>query len=253
MERYVAVLCRAEGAVNVGASCRALFSMGVTELRLAACPDFDPDTVRTYALGAFSLYERAGRFASLKDALSDLSLAAGLSRRMGRRRKESVDIRRFAEEAAARPGRIGLVFGNERDGLSDEELALCDLASHIPSSELFPSLNLSHAVQLCFWELRKAWLAGTAASAMGAASATAAAPADRDGAEGTARRIADILQDAGFYKIAGRADQERFLSSVMARAGMSPAELGRLEGIFTKFAALSRGGRGDGDGDGDGA
>ena len=84
MDNYVAVLCRAEGAVNVGASCRALLSMGVTELRLAACPGFDPDTVKTYALGAFSLYERAGRFDSLKDALADLSLAAGLSRRLGK-------------------------------------------------------------------------------------------------------------------------------------------------------------------------
>lgn len=240
MENYVAVLCRAEGAVNVGASCRALLSMGVTELRLAACPGFDPDTVKTYALGAFSLYERAGRYESLRDALADLSLAAGLSRRLGRRRKESVDIRRFAEEAAARPGRIGLVFGNERDGLSDDELALCDLAAHIPSSELFPSLNLSHAVQLCFWELRRAVLAGAPAAE---SDAPAARPAGREEAEGAARRIADALQHAGFYKIAGREDQERFLAGVAARAALSPAELARFEGIFTKFAALSGGAR----------
>lgn len=241
MDNYVAVLCRAEGAVNVGASCRALLSMGVTELRLAACPGYDPDTVKTYALGAFPLYERAGRFGSLKDALADLSLAAGLSRRLGRRRKESVDIRRFAEEAASRPGRIGLVFGNERDGLSDGELALCDLAAHIPSSELFPSLNLSHAVQLCFWELRRARLAGAeAAGGDGMAASAAARPAERGEAEGAARRIADALQDAGFYKIAGREDQERFLAGVAARASLSPAELARFEGIFTKFAALSR-------------
>lgn len=240
MDNYVAVLCRAEGAVNVGASCRALLSMGVTELRLADCPGLDPDTVRTYALGAFPLYERAGRFESLKDALADLSLAAGLSRRLGRRRKESVDIRRFAEEAAARPGRIGLVFGNERDGLSDDELGLCDLAAHIPSSELFPSLNLSHAVQLCFWELRRAWLAGATAASGGEGTSAAARPAGREEAEGAARRIADALQDAGFYKIAGREDQERFLAGVAARAALSPAELARLEGIFTKYAALSR-------------
>lgn len=243
MDNYVAVLCRAEGAVNVGASCRALFSMGVTELRLAACPGYDPDTVKTYALGAFPLYERAGRFESLKDALADLSLAAGLSRRLGRRRKESVDIRRFAAEAAARPGRIGLVFGNERDGLSDDELGLCDLAAHIPSSELFPSLNLSHAVQLCFWELRRAGLAGaSAAESDGPAAAGAARPAAREEAEAAARRIADALQEAGFYKIAGREDQERFLAGVAARAALSAAELARFEGIFTKYAALSRGG-----------
>lgn len=224
----------------MGAACRALLSMGVTELRLADCADFDPDTVKTYALGAFSLFERAGRFESLKDALADLSLAAGLSRRLGRRRKESVDVRRFAEEAAARPGRTGLVFGNERDGLSDDELALCDLAAHIPSSELFPSLNLSHAVQLCFWELRRAWLDGASAAESSGPPATAARPAGRDEAEGAARRIADALHGAGFYKIAGREDQERFLAGVAARAALSPAELTRFEGIFTKFAALSR-------------
>jgi tRNA C32,U32 (ribose-2'-O)-methylase TrmJ len=144
-----------------------------------------------------------------------------------------------------------MVFGNERDGLSDRELSVCDLAVYIPSSELFPSLNLSHALQLTFWELRRAGLmaaagqdtaAGQAAAPRPAASSLPAARNDSAAARSLtrarAKSIADKLQASGFYKIAGRPESEAFLAELIARACLSEAEADRFEGLFSKLAAL---------------
>ena len=58
---------------------------------------------------------------------------------------------RGMKEAGA--GKVAVVFGNERTGLTDEELDCCSLAINIPSNDDFPSLNLSHAVQVMTYAL----------------------------------------------------------------------------------------------------
>jgi tRNA/rRNA methyltransferase len=230
------VLCRVEGAMNVGAACRAMKSMGMTSLVFAACPEYDEVEVRTHALHAFDVYQTAARYADLGAALSGFSYAAGLTRRKGKRRKESLAVDSFAVSLAASGKQASaLVFGNERDGLSDAELALCDDAVSIPSSELFPSLNLSHAVQIACWELRKAF---TGLSS-GGVEDVEPRPALRDSSSAGAAGIADALAGAGFFKIAGRPEIEVFIRSIIARAGLSEAELGRFVTLFTKLGAMA--------------
>lgn len=239
--RFRAVLCRAEGAVNVGSCCRALKTMGYGSLALACCPAYDEGIVRAYALSAYDVYERAERYSSLEQALGGANMAVGVSRRLGKKRKESLSLTEFAVSYAAYPGTVAMVFGNERDGLSDRELSACDRAVYIPSSELFPSLNLSHAVQLVFWELRSAQAEAAsrlAAAAEPIASAQPVSAAPRASATARAKAIADRLQAAGFFKIAGRPESEAFLAEIMARACLSEAEAARFEGLFTKLAAL---------------
>lgn len=257
------VLCRAEGAVNVGASCRAMKAMGITRLELAACPEYDETIVKTYALSAFDVYASAKRHDSLEAALSGFSYAAGFTRRRGQRRKEPMLVGELAARLVSGcPGSAALVFGNERDGLSDAELAACDDAVAIPSSELFPSLNLSHAVQIACWEYRSKLLMGTADAAdraIGGGADGDSGDEDFDGARMPDRspagrfpagrsalwteigRIADTLESAGFFKLVGRGDMETFLRGVAARAGLSEAELQRFSGVFVKLAAM-RGG-----------
>ena len=164
------VLCRVEGAMNVGAACRAIKTMGFCRLALAGCPPHDEIEVRTHALHAFDVYEAATRYETLSAALEPHALVAGFTRRTGQRRKHNVPVDVFARTIAERDGgSVALVFGNERDGLSDAELDLCDHAVSIATSPLFPSLNLSHAVQIACWEVRKA-LAAAHGHEAGAAS-----------------------------------------------------------------------------------
>jgi len=227
------VLCRVEGAMNVGAACRAMKTMGLTRLVLADCPGHDETGVKTHALQAFDVYSKAERYATLREALSPFSSAAGFTRRVGQWRKDNIGVEEYAARVAERNGApLALVFGNERDGLSDAELSLCDEAVSLDTSELFPSLNLSHAVQIACWEIRKS-LSGKHEAAEARVCANHAAT------ELAARQMADALQSAGFFKIAGRPEAEDFLRSIAARAALSDAELARFTSLFVKLGAVS--------------
>ena len=237
---FIVVLCRAEEPGNVGAACRAMASMGLSRLVLADCPDFPAVPVKTFALKAFSLFENAGRFDRLADALSDCALAAGFTRRPGRlRAREPLGVTEFARRAVRRSGRIALVFGNERDGLSGQELSLCDLAVRIPTSEDFPSLNLAQAVQVAAWELSRAGSGIPRDPTRSAGSSGEGMPIARAEIVRTVEAAADDLARAGFFKIAGRPAFVRFLRSLLARAGPAAWELEYLRNLLGKAAALS--------------
>lgn len=232
LSRYVVVLCRAEEPGNVGSVCRAMKTMGLSRLVLAACPPYDEERVRTMAVHAADLYEGAVRYACLADALADSALSAGFTRRRGERRKNfSLDAETFARRAVQRPGGdVALVFGNERSGLSEEELSLCSLAVHIPSSELFPSLNLAQAVQIAAYELRRSALAGRTGSYE---------PATRADIESAVGRMAQRLEALGFFKLNQGDLLKAFLRDTAERAAYSPAELRYFEAFVQKMAGLA--------------
>lgn len=254
---FVVVLCRAREAGNVGAACRAMAAMGLSRLVLADCPEFPPDPVRTFALKAYPLFEAARRFDTLEEALADCSLAAGFTRRAGRlRAREPRGVTEFSQDAVRRSGRVALVFGNEADGLSASELALCDLAVRIPTSEDFPSLNLAQAVQIAAWEIaraeaeRRADRTGVTGSARGGrrggepetpppGTVREGGPAPRSEILREVEAAAEDLARAGFFKIAGRPALVRFLRSLLARAGADSWELRYFRRILSKAAALS--------------
>ena len=86
-------------------------------------------------------------FDTLAEASSDLEWVVGTC---GLERDKKLPLLRPAEVTGAAAGRrvhrLGLIFGNEADGLSNQELAACDAYVRIPASDRQPSLNLSHAV-----------------------------------------------------------------------------------------------------------
>lgn len=239
MENLHVVLCRAESGGNVGAVCRAMASMGASSLILADCAELDEVQVRMYSLAAYPLYQNARRCPTLQEALSAISYAAAFTRRVGRWRKESMDVRAWAPVTAARLDcPIGIVFGNERDGLNDIELGCCDEAIHIPSASGFPSLNLSHAVQLALWEIRRAFLSAGSAVPAGQELSNGKLPATREQYLATAHTVNERLLKAGFFKLSGKVENENFLREVCSRAGLSSTELERFGKLFMKLAAM---------------
>ena len=93
-----------------------------------------------------------------RDVIRDAVLVAGTTRRRGRNRKY---FTLFPEQLGRRiasmgKGTVAVLFGNEETGLTDDELALCHVAVTIPASPDFPSLNLSHAVQVICYEIFRA-------------------------------------------------------------------------------------------------
>jgi tRNA/rRNA methyltransferase/tRNA (cytidine32/uridine32-2'-O)-methyltransferase len=251
---FVVVLNRVSEPGNVGAVCRAMKNMGLSQLRLVS-PEFrggeadqaakqaNEGLIRARAVHAGEIWEQAGLFDTLAGATADCSLLIGTTRRRGRRRKNiTMDPRtlaawlrdRFSAMDDHTGGKAALVFGNERTGLEDAELDMCNIASHIPVSEVFPSLNLSHAVQIYAYELFLAFggLAGPDPVK------GEWVPLNRAAADALTDSITGTLADLGFYKHPGREEQTRFLRDLISRAGLTEREGKYLKDIFAKAARL---------------
>ncbi|WP_160300592.1 RNA methyltransferase [Kiritimatiella glycovorans] len=150
------VLVRPKYGGNIGAVCRAMMNGGLTDLALVAPdPQADWEDARRRAHSAVDVLDRACRVDTLQDALGDCAAAAGTTARPGLYRAHATTPREFAPRAleCARANRVALVFGPEDKGLNNRELALCTDLLRIPSSGLYPSLNLSHAVYVCAYEI----------------------------------------------------------------------------------------------------
>ncbi|GHT68577.1 RNA methyltransferase [Spirochaetia bacterium] len=236
----VIILSRPSESGNVGAVCRAMKNMGLSRLRIAgaARESLDEAVVRARAVHAADVWEGAEFFDTLAEAAVDCALLAGTTRRRGHHRKNvTMTPRELAAWLRDRPGHTtALVFGNERTGLEDDELALCNIASHIPVSDTFPSLNLSHAVQIYAYELFQ--VLGPAADEP---VKGAWVPLSREQADALTAAVTENLEALGFYRHPGRAEQERFIRDFISRAGLTKEE-GRYFGdIFAKAARLARG------------
>jgi tRNA/rRNA methyltransferase/tRNA (cytidine32/uridine32-2'-O)-methyltransferase len=243
------ILCRPSDPGNIGAVCRSMMTMGLSRLRITGLSGAGlapvEGEIRSRAVHAAEIWEGARFFDSLKEAAADCALLVGTTRRRGRRRKGvTMDCRELALWLRDRPGGAALAFGNERSGLDDRELALCNIASHIPVSDAFPSLNLSHAVQIYGYELFRA-LGPREALDPAAPPAVKGAwePLSRDRAEALAASIAGNLESLGFYRHPGREEQIRFIRDFISRAALSQREGAYLGNIAAKAARLAlRGG-----------
>jgi tRNA/rRNA methyltransferase/tRNA (cytidine32/uridine32-2'-O)-methyltransferase len=252
----IIVLSRPAEAGNVGAVCRAMKNMGLSRLRLVS-PGFSTAgadaasldatlseagfayggnlaVIQARAIHAADVWEKAETFDSLAAAVKDCALVIGTTRRRGRRRKQ---VTMTAAEAAAfvkgHPGPAALVFGNERTGLEDPEIDICNMASHIPVDEAFPSINLSHAVQIYAYELFLS-LAGPEKDA----GKGQWAPLDEEAIEALVRDVTSNLGILGFYRQAGREEQERFFRDIFSRAAITGREGQYFSGLIARAAQL---------------
>ncbi len=234
------VLVRPKDDGNIGAVCRAMRTMGLTALTIVGKSRFNENAVQTLALRAFDIFKAAELLPDIPTAVADSVLSAGVTRRQGKRRKF---ISYTPEMLAAKihniaQGRVSLVFGNEQHGLTDSELACCDMAVTIPSSASFPSLNLSHAVQIIGYVLFTANLSGeTALPTQGGP------PADRQQIEAFTASITDSLQKIGFFSFSGAEGKKElsvFFKDILSRALISPIEGKRCMEIFQKIEGLTK-------------
>jgi tRNA/rRNA methyltransferase/tRNA (cytidine32/uridine32-2'-O)-methyltransferase len=239
-------------------------NMGLSRLRLAA-PDFsaaesygafslseaglgfggDQAVIRARAIHAVDVWEKAEAFDNLAAAVKDCALVIGTTRRRGRHRKQvSMTPRETAAFMRTHPGPAALVFGNERTGLEDEELELCNFASHIPADGAFPSLNLSHAVQIYAYELFNALSRPRAEGASQDTSLDAVkgqwVPLDQGTVEILAEEIMGNLKTLGFYKRLGQKEQDRFFRDIFSRSAMTEREGRYFADIIAKAVRLAQ-------------
>ncbi len=205
--KVLVVLHRPQSAENIGAAARALKNFGLFRLvvvepsawsgapRSGGAATAREDVLhraRRTARRAADLLEGARLEGDLRAALGPTVWACGTSSRAieGRPR---LDPRAPAAEVARRSesGEVAIVFGEERRGLSDAELDLCQAVCTIPTAAAYDSMNLAHAVAVVGYEL------AMASGGLGAAPPPAP-PARHETLEALWDRARVLLSAAGF-------------------------------------------------------
>ena len=159
LENVKIVLVNTTHPGNIGASARAMKTMGLERLALVSPKRFPSAECTARAAGADDILARARVFSSLEEAVADCGLVFGTSAR-----SRSIAWPEVTPETAAAQiiNQIGagaaILFGRESSGLSNEELDVCHAMIRIPTNEDFSSLNIASAVQILCYEVSKQYL-----------------------------------------------------------------------------------------------
>src|SRR5260370_35592505 len=156
-DRLRVVLVAPRNPLNIGAAARAMSNFGFFHLRVVNPYQLAFREARS-AVGAAQLLTRAEEFKSVAEALEDCTLVVGTTS-VGQRQLQH-PVRRL--DQASRPlrkhlatGRVALLFGSEKRGLSNEHLSHCHWLLRIPTREEHCSMNLGQAVAVCLYELAR--------------------------------------------------------------------------------------------------
>ncbi len=158
LEALSIILVRPKFHENLGSVARAMKNMGLSRLVIIdGCSPLHRDAYKL-ASGAEEILERAEEFPTLEEAMGDFGRVVGMTSRGGRGREALLEPGALMKKLTplSHTTSIGLVFGSEKDGLTNEELSLCHLDVRIPSSQDFPSLNLAQAVMVICYEAFRA-------------------------------------------------------------------------------------------------
>ena len=234
LDSIVIILSRPEESRNIGAVCRAMANNGIHTLRIVGNKeDIDIERVHILAIHASYIFDNATFYTSITEATKDRVCTAGTTRRRGQKRGGKLLLpEEFASQVSSitdSQGKVAAVFGNERTGLTDEELQECTMGVTIPSSPEFGSLNLSHAVQIISYHLFREISRGS----------TGYTPVNLERLGETVNSIADSLQKIGFFSKTGRCEMETFWRNILSRASLSEGEAQYIEKTFSKAAGLA--------------
>ncbi len=150
------VLVSPRNPLNIGAVARAMANFGFSRLAVVAAYAPHWREARS-AVGAPGLLASARETDSLAEAIRDCTLVAGTGTLTYRKPDQAVvrlpDLAPLVRRELELGGRVGLVFGPEKHGLSREDLSHCHLLVEIPTDARQPSMNLGQAVAVCLYEL----------------------------------------------------------------------------------------------------
>ena len=154
----VVVLVESQLGENIGMAARAMLNFGLTEMRLVRPRVKWPNApaINTSS-GAHEVLENAVLFETTAEAVADLHRVAATTARLRDMIKDVQTPRRWAASArtaAAEGLRSGLLFGPERVGLHNDDLALADTLITVPTNPAFSSINLAQTVLLLGYEWR---------------------------------------------------------------------------------------------------
>lgn len=233
------ILVRPQMGENIGAAARAMFNFGLTDLRLVNPRDGWPSAqAQAMSSGALDKMPPVQVFDTLPAAIADLHYVLATTARARDMLKPVFTPESAAQESLsrARDGQnTGIVFGAERAGLSNDEVAACQSIITIPANPDFSSLNLGQSVLLiaCEW-MRAARQAPSPASSAPTPDKGGSLPAQQKDIENFLTRLEAELERARFFRTPEvKPFTLRNIRNIFIRADITEQELRTLHGIVS--------------------
>lgn len=217
---------------NLGATARAMKTMALTGLDLVALECTVDAQAQAMAANADDVLNAARTYPDLSDALADSRLILGLTARPRRDGVPALTPREAAALVATEGGSASVLFGRERTGLTNDELAHCHRLVHIPANPDYPALNLAAAVQIMAYEL---FLATADESQASLSAADSAEPATGARLEGLHQALEALIVQSGYAERAPREVMLRRLRNLFNRARPTDDEVDLLRGILKRI------------------
>jgi len=223
------VLVRPRGSGNIGSIARAMKNMGAVELAIVGNARTKSFWARAMAVHGRDILSEAKCYGSIREAIADCTLVVGTTCRAGLYRRHSQPPRDIAPEivAAARTGKVALIFGPEDHGLSNKDLEPCQLLITIPSHPDYPSLNVAQAAVICLYEIYLASLMQRAPAAIQRAPAEAV--------ERLFDRMRTTLLKIGFLDSENPEHMLLAFRRILGRAGLEETDVRIFTGLFRQI------------------
>jgi len=218
---------------NIGAAARAMKNMCLQKLYLVDPVDFPSTEASLRASHALDIIDQAVVKESLAEAVADCELVIGTSARDRTLNWVIENPHQMAETALshASQGQVAIVFGRERTGLTNEELALCHRLVNIPTNAEYSSLNVAAAIQVIAYELHSSSVADTVYKS------EQADEIDRLSTSGQInafhQHLEQVMTEVEFFGSNNPENVMRRLQIFLNRAQPSKRELNILHGILT--------------------
>jgi tRNA/rRNA methyltransferase len=221
---------------NIGTAARAMLNCGLDDLRLVAPRDGWPSAKAVAAAsGADTVLDKARLYPDVPAAIADLAHVYAATARDRYMVKREVTPRRAAEELReflAAGEACGILFGPERTGLVNDDIALADTVLTVPLNPAFSSLNLAQAVLIVGYE----WFTARLMPPPELIHTGHSRPADKAELLRFFEHFEEALVDSGFLRHPDkRPSMTRNLRNLFQRAQCTEQELRTLHGVITAF------------------
>ncbi len=232
----VIILVDPQMGENIGAAARAMLNCGLSELRLVRPRDGWPnERAEAMSAGALSVMPPVRVFDSVEDAVADCHWVYATTARPRDMAKPVMTAREAAQDIRTRADqfhRTAILFGGERAGLTNDDVALAHTIITIPLNPEFSSLNLGQCVLLCGYEWYQVQSHPKASSHL---------PATHKQFDDFFKRFESELEAHGFFRSPEmKPTVSRNLRALLSRAEASDQELSTLHGVITALTQNDR-------------
>jgi len=234
------VLVRPRNPLNIGAAARAMSNFGAHRLRVVNPYSVAFREARS-GVGASDLLKQAEECKTVAEAVADCVLVVGTT--AVRNRALQQPLRRLDEETGSAmrkqllAGRVALLFGSEKIGLTNEDFSHCHWLLNIPTRNQHISMNLGQAVAVCLYEIARSMPAEQARPEV--------EPATAGENEQISETLLEALHKSGYVKPGNDAVSEKKVRRLIVRLGLDAGDakvlLGMVRQIVWKLRQTNKG------------